>query len=36
MLRDDNVKVRFYVMPEVHVTPGLVMDVESSPQQCSN
>jgi hypothetical protein len=36
MLRDDNVKVRFFVMPEIHVTPGLVMDVKASPQQYSN
>ena|SRR6266853_801604 len=30
MLRDDNVKVRFVVVPEIHVTPGLVMDVKAS------
>jgi len=36
MLRDDNAKVHFLVMPEIYVTPGLMMEIKSGLQQHSN
>ena len=36
MLRDNNMKVGFGAMPEVHVAASLMMNIKTGPQQCSN